>query len=469
MAERIGGVYLPRNPKASPLFGLVEDYFDEFVNVYEERFAEKHGLWRPVIRNVVDRFMDCGDLRHGFARIVCENPDCRQEMLLAFSCRGRYFCPSCHAKRVAAFADWLDVEVLADTPHRQYVFTIPKLLRQHFRFDRRLLGLLSSCAYAAVREMLQAACQDPRAVPGMVAAIHTYGDHIANWHPHCHAMVTDGVFLPEGSFLSLPAPDAQQLMLLFRHKLLQELLRLEKIYPATLEILDRFRHTGFSVYQSPPVLPCDTAAREKLAVYILHPPISLDRMSYDSSNGMIDYRPKSSQEHASLPGTAHRQDPLETLAALTDHIPNARHQLIRYLGWYSNKSRGLRKKAAVAPAAAAGNGVSTPFTEPLPDSDDTAFRKSCRRTWAQLIQKVYLVSPLVCPKCRFPMKIISFIEDPPVIRRILQHLGVWSTQERPPPIISPTSFTVEPIPDVWLPWAAETILFYEDVDPTYED
>jgi hypothetical protein len=258
-------------------------------------------------------------------------------------------------------------------------------------------------------------------------------------------------------------------MLLFRHKLLQELLRLEKIYPATLEILDRFRHTGFSVYQSPPVLPCDTAAREKLAVYILHPPISLDRMSYDSSNGMIDYRPKSSQEHASLPGTAHRQDPLETLAALTDHIPNARHQLIRYLGWYSNKSRGLRKKAAVAPAAAAGNGVSTPFTEPLPDSDDTAFRKSCRRTWAQLIQKVYLVSPLVCPKCRFPMKIISFIEDPPVIRRILQHLGVWSTQERPPPIISPTSFTVEPIPDVWLPWAAETILFYEDVDPTYED
>ena len=251
--------------------------------------------------------------------------------------------------------------------------------------------------------------------------------------------------------------------------MLQELLRLEKIYPATIEILDRFRHTGFSVYQSPPVLPCDTSAREKPAVYILHPAISLDRMSYDSSNGTVDYRPKSSQDHASLRGAAQRQDPLETLAALTDHIPNAGQQLIRYLGWYSNKSRGLRKKAAVAPAGAVDNHLAVPFSEPVRDSDDTAFRKSCRRTWAQLIQKVYLVSPLVCPKCRFPMKIISFIEDPPVIRRILQHLGVWSTQERPPPIISPTSFTVEPIPDVWLPWAAETILFYEDVDPTYED
>ena len=82
------------------------------------------------------------------------------------------------------------------------------------------------------------------------------------------------------------------------------------IYSATIKILDRFRHTGFSVYQGPPVLPCDTASREKLAVYILHPAISLDRMSYDSSNATVDYRPKSSESHPSLPGAAQRQDPL---------------------------------------------------------------------------------------------------------------------------------------------------------------
>ncbi len=99
-----------------------------------------------MVRRVADAFLDCGDLRHGFARIVCENPDCRQEMLLAFSYRGRYFCPSCHAKRVALLASRLETEVLAEVPHRQFVFTIPKLLRLQFRFDRRLLGLLSSCA-----------------------------------------------------------------------------------------------------------------------------------------------------------------------------------------------------------------------------------------------------------------------------------------------------------------------------------
>ena len=82
MAERIDGVYLPRNPKASPLYGLVEDHFDDFERVYEERFAEKHGFWRPVIRKVADRYLDCGDLGHEFARIHCENADCRCEMLL---------------------------------------------------------------------------------------------------------------------------------------------------------------------------------------------------------------------------------------------------------------------------------------------------------------------------------------------------------------------------------------------------
>jgi hypothetical protein len=101
MEEQAGGVYRPRNPKASPLYGLVEDNCDRFEGLYDERFAKTHGHWRPVVRQVADALLDCGDLRHGFARIGCENPECRHEMLLAFSCRSRCFCPSCHAKRVA--------------------------------------------------------------------------------------------------------------------------------------------------------------------------------------------------------------------------------------------------------------------------------------------------------------------------------------------------------------------------------
>ncbi|MCP3892587.1 MAG: hypothetical protein GY702_27485 [Desulfobulbaceae bacterium] len=32
------------------------------------------------------------------ARVKC--PDCQHEYLLAFSCRGRWFCPSCAAKQM---------------------------------------------------------------------------------------------------------------------------------------------------------------------------------------------------------------------------------------------------------------------------------------------------------------------------------------------------------------------------------
>jgi hypothetical protein len=42
-----------------------------------------------------------------------------------------YFCPSCHQKRVLRFGAWVAEEVLAPVPHRQYVFTVPKMLRIH--------------------------------------------------------------------------------------------------------------------------------------------------------------------------------------------------------------------------------------------------------------------------------------------------------------------------------------------------
>lgn len=61
--------------------------------------------------------------------------------------------------------------------------------------------------------------------------------------------------------------------------------------------------------------------------------------------------------------------------------------------------------------------------------------KSFRRSWARLIQKIYEVDPLVCPRCRGAMRIIGFIEDGQVIRAILEHLGLWLARSRPPPKI----------------------------------
>jgi hypothetical protein len=73
-------------------------HFSEFESVYEERYQKRYGVLRQVVREVIYKYLGCGDLRKGFARIKCK--DCKHEVLLAFPCKGRYFCPSCHQKRV---------------------------------------------------------------------------------------------------------------------------------------------------------------------------------------------------------------------------------------------------------------------------------------------------------------------------------------------------------------------------------
>ena len=66
---------------------------------------------------VIYKYLGCGDLHMGFARVRCEKYG--HEYLLAFSCKRRQLCPSCHQKRVIEYGEWLLTEVLKDVPHRQ--------------------------------------------------------------------------------------------------------------------------------------------------------------------------------------------------------------------------------------------------------------------------------------------------------------------------------------------------------------
>jgi len=98
-------VYRPRDPQNSAYYQCVQDHFEEFEQVYEERFERQYGFFRPYVAQVIRRYLDCGYLRNGFARVRCH--DCGHEYLLAFSCKRRHFCPSCHQKRVVEFGEWL--------------------------------------------------------------------------------------------------------------------------------------------------------------------------------------------------------------------------------------------------------------------------------------------------------------------------------------------------------------------------
>jgi hypothetical protein len=191
----ISKLYRPRDALASPFHRLVTTRFDEFERIYPERYAEDYGFWRPVIRYSIEKFIKCGDLREGFARVKC--PSCGKELFVAYSCRQRCCCPSCHQKRMLLLSMHLDEDVLGQVPHRQFVFTIPKRLRIYFRFDRSLLGDLGQAAWETVLEAFQERLKRTDVTPAMVCGIQTFGDMV-NFHPHIHALVACGVFDEDG-------------------------------------------------------------------------------------------------------------------------------------------------------------------------------------------------------------------------------------------------------------------------------
>ena len=40
--------------------------FETFERVYEERFERAYGFYRPYLRSIIYRYLDCGVLRNGF-------------------------------------------------------------------------------------------------------------------------------------------------------------------------------------------------------------------------------------------------------------------------------------------------------------------------------------------------------------------------------------------------------------------
>jgi hypothetical protein len=101
-------------------------------------------------------------------------------------------------------------------------------------------------------------------------------------------------------------------------------------------------------------------------------------MTYIPEESRVLYRSKDGKKENVF-------DALEWLAAMCSHVPNKGEQMVRYYGYYNIVSRGNRKKQ---------NEI-----ERIPsvlESDESS--KEHRKNWARLIQKIYEVDPLTCPK-----------------------------------------------------------------------
>ena len=416
------GVYRPRRPQASPLYRLIEDHFEEFCTVYDERFSRRWGYWRKVVGDVVEKFQACGILKHGFARVRCGG--CRHEFLLAFSCKCRYFCPSCHAKRLAIWRIWLEETLLADVPHRQVVLAVPKRLRPYFLYDRKLLGELSRVAARTVTAFIRATVGEKDLSVGIVSSIQTHGS-LANWHPHLHLLVTDGGFRPDGTFVHLPLHDVATLTEAFRRAVLKMFVKRELLDIETAQGMLAWPHSGFHVHDAVWVAADDKEFTVRLARYCARNPVALGRMEYDEQQSAVTYR---SDKPTGPTAGSETSDALEFLAKLTSHIPDKNQVLQRYYGFYSSRQRAKRREAN-------GDGIEQPLE--IVDPEPEAVREAKRR-WANLLRRILEVEPLRCPRCgETTMRIVSFITEPKTIDKILEHLRRIQTSRRrqraPPP------------------------------------
>jgi len=128
--------------------------------------------------------------------------------------------------------------------------------------------------------------------------------------------------------------------------------------------------------------------------------------------------------------------PTDFIAAITQHIPDKSFQLVRYYGWYSNKSRGLRAKRDAAlevqmrPAGVEIIDVSEVQFRRVPSNlPALPYGREQAGKWRELIKKIWEIDPLICPHCKGEMKLVALIDERSIIERILRHLGLWQEPE----------------------------------------
>jgi hypothetical protein len=184
----------------------------------------------------------------------------------------------------------------------------------------------------------------------------------------------------------------------------------------------QWRHvSGFNIHNGVKIDRKDEKGREALAQYIIRSSFAQEKIQYIENSGTVIYRSKMGHGKNKKNFEIFSAD--EFIARITQHIPEKSFHLVRYYGWYSNRSRGDRKKQQAQDKSTITSDATDVLTITEPQQ-----KKIPSKTWRECIKKVWEVEPLECPHCGGEMKIVSFIDKSLLIRRILEHLNLWQVR-----------------------------------------
>jgi hypothetical protein len=61
----VAGIYRKRHPERTVLYRVLFHDFEPFLLEYENRFEREYGYFRPAVKEVVEKYLDCGNPKGG--------------------------------------------------------------------------------------------------------------------------------------------------------------------------------------------------------------------------------------------------------------------------------------------------------------------------------------------------------------------------------------------------------------------
>lgn len=481
-----GAEYRRRRPELGELYRVVADNFRTL------EAAAEHDVIAPLPSFVRDEFLgylDCGVLGRGFGLLQCTDPECRDKLLAAFSCKGRGWCPSCLGRTMAeTSANWVEHVLPSSAPLRQWVLTLPFELRARVAYDRELCGritrLFADCVLGFYRRTMRDVYRAGKGESGAITVVQRVSSDL-RLNPHLHLLALDGVFVEADdgqlAFHQLPSldnSDVADLLHTARVRILAFLERRGVIErgpdprladdgfaerepelaalataavagnpPAGPEHRQRppialpehgersvsglsAREDGFSVHAATTAPAGDPRARETLCKYVLRPPLAQDRVRRLGS-GLVRILLKRAFSDGT---TAIDLDPLSLLCRLAASVPPPRAHRVHYAGVLAAAHR-WRARVVPPPPRATEDACARAGHAHDAGHDRRKARPATHRSryrpWRELLKRTFKIDIEKCAKCGAPMVLRAMVTAAETVTRFLRRLG---EDPEPPPL-----------------------------------
>ena len=297
-----------------------------------ERYKLFHkGKLREEQIKEIDAMIHCNDPKKGFWYYYCK--DCDDYIIRHLSCNSRACC-RCGTRHLKKWVK-KTVERMFDVDHSHLVFTLPRDIWLLIEDNWDCIRELSIAAFRVLEEtMCRSAKQE--ITPGMICALHTFGNDI-KWNVHFHTIISEGGATKNGKWKPvyyLPYEILRKKWRDYSLDIIKKHVEMTEKNQMTLLSIEHQYVNGFDIKRIKGKIPKKELVGY-IARYIRHPPISNRRITdynYDNDNVIIICKYGDTKIKYNVSFSID-----EFITRIIKHIPPKHFKVIRHFGLYSRK------------------------------------------------------------------------------------------------------------------------------------